>query len=157
MKIPLNLVQKIALVALFNAFAFLVALPVFALAASAPYPLNCEHFSEDDELCSYLETDATTAMASPARPSQAVPATSSTFIMADRPSLTGGELSLENEFNFNTVLGDATVLPYDKSASKTLALVQSGKIQSEIRKVEDYLRNEWPGTRDVRVSISSKK
>jgi len=128
-------------------------IPFVALAAAPPSSsLRCETLGENNSIClSDVDVEAGSKPASKAAAVTAGGAVS----MLTRHELSGNALDLENEFESNTVLGDATAVQ-----TRILSPArESETLQARIINVDDLLHNvvfSSPSTRVGAARIKTK-
>jgi hypothetical protein len=125
------------------------------LADQKPH-LQCESLSENNAIClgggaQLLDTDAKEAKKPKEVPSASARKASG---MVGAVESSGGALDLSNEFEFNTVLGDRTVVPDDPGFS---SLQDGQKAYGRIQNVNLLLQATGPGASASKVGIAGKK
>ena len=136
-----------------NYTGFFAALVVLSLAAPAFAAEEMVCFSDSDEtkICApALDLQPTQGEVMEVNAGKA-----SGMVRAE--DLNGQSLDLVNEFTVLGILEEASLLPLELNDSGSLALGQALKAQRQVRLVEDFFRNEIPGTQDPRVSISNRR
>lgn len=111
--------------------------------------LQCETLADDNVIClgGGAETTGSVTKDSSASGSKA-----SGLVKADDAS--GGALDLTNDFEFNTVLGDSTLVPVDTRFS---SLHEGQKVQNRVQSVNLLLQAMGPGSAASKVGVAGKK